>query len=257
MPRGCVSLPETSATASSSPPKETPSKPANKPSTPATSPPAAKPAASPAKPKPSAAAPVAKPAAPSSAPPKAEPAPKVEAKPEVKKAKAEEKPAAKKPAPSPPRKWEKKAAAKPSGPLPKVVDASGLVLGRAASLLAKRLLQGETIAVVNTEKALVLGGRASLMEEYRLAVARGSVRKGPHYPRRPDRMFRRTVRGMLPFRHTKGREAWSRLITYVGIPSELASLPRETLEGAKPRPSLKPPMTLGEVSRHVGGVGPW
>ncbi len=111
--------------------------------------------------------------------------------------------------------------------------------------------------MVNTERAVVLGGYASLLEEYRLAVARGSVRKGPHYPRRPDRMFRRTVRGMLPFRHTKGHEAWARLITYVGIPPELEKLPRETLEGARPRPSLRAPMTLGEISRRVGGVGPW
>lgn len=194
------------------------------------------------------AAPAPKPAA---KPAEAKPAPKPAAKPAVSKAEKKE---------GASQKWEElrqRRAARTAGPLPKVVDASGVILGRAASLLAKRLLQGERIAVVNTEKAVVLGGYASLLEEYRLAVARGSVRKGPNFPRRPDRIFRRTVRGMLPFRHTKGREAWARLVTYVGVPQELASLPRETLEGAKPRPSLRPPMTLGEISRHVGGVGPW
>ncbi len=45
----------------------------------------------------------------------------------------------------------------PSEPAPTVVDASGLILGRAASVIAKRLLNGESIVVVNAEKAVVTG----------------------------------------------------------------------------------------------------
>lgn len=235
------------ASTSSSSAASTPSSPST-PSPPASS---GKPAAPGAKPK-SAPTPT-KPSTPAAAPAKpAVPA----AKPAEKKEAPKEKPA---PAPAKARKWEetKERAARPTGPPPKVVDASGLVLGRAASLLAKRLLKGETIVVVNTEKAVVVGGYSNVLELYRTAVARGSVRKGPHYPRRPDRIFRRTVRGMLPFRHSKGREAWSRILTYVGVPEEFKALPRETLETAKARPSLRPPLTLGEISRHVGGIGPW
>lgn len=140
---------------------------------------------------------------------------------------------------------------------PKVIDASGLVLGRAASLIAQRLLKGEHVVVVNAEKAVVVGGRESILSNYRESRARGSVRKGPFYPRRPDRIFRRTVRGMLPYRHDRGREAFHRIMAYVGVPGEFASLPRETLAPAQVRPSLRPPMTLGEISRLLGSVGPW
>ena len=40
---------------------------------------------------------------------------------------------------------------------PAVVDADGAVLGRLASVLAKRLLMGEDIIVVNAEKAVISG----------------------------------------------------------------------------------------------------
>src|SRR5437867_2632118 len=43
-----------------------------------------------------------------------------------------------------------------------VLDATDQVLGRFASIVAKRLLKGEEIDVVNAEKALVTGGRAAL-----------------------------------------------------------------------------------------------
>jgi len=58
---------------------------------------------------------------------------------------------------------------------PTVVDASGLVLGRAASLIAQRLLAGESIVVVNAEQAVVTGARASVLGHYTAARARGSV----------------------------------------------------------------------------------
>ncbi|MHB1932732.1 MAG: uL13 family ribosomal protein [Thermoplasmata archaeon] len=68
-----------------------------------------------------------------------------------------------------------------TGPL--VIDASGLVLGRAASLIAKRLLQGQRVIVVNAEKSVVTGSRADVLAHYTAARARGSVRSGPHFPR--------------------------------------------------------------------------
>ncbi|MGI0066825.1 MAG: uL13 family ribosomal protein, partial [Thermoplasmata archaeon] len=61
-------------------------------------------------------------------------------------------------------------------PSPKVVDASGLVLGRAASLIAQRLLLGEHIVVVNAEKSVLTGGRSMIIAHYTAARARGSVR---------------------------------------------------------------------------------
>jgi large subunit ribosomal protein L13 len=139
-----------------------------------------------------------------------------------------------------------------AAPAPTVVDASGLVLGRAASLIAKRLLNGESIVVVNAEKSIVVGARTAVLAHYTAARARGSVRSGPHFPRYPDRIFRRTVRGMLPHLKTRGKVAFHRLQVHIGVPEEWKSQPTQTLDGARARPAVRPPLTLEEISRLLG-----
>ncbi len=140
----------------------------------------------------------------------------------------------------------------PKAPGPTVVDASGLVLGRAASRIAHRLLAGESIVVVNAEQAVVTGSRASVLAQYTALRARGSVRSGPHFPRYPDRIFRRTVRGMLPHLRPRGKAAFARLKVHIGVPEPLRPLPRSTIDDAKARPALKPPLTLAEITRLLG-----
>jgi large subunit ribosomal protein L13 len=135
---------------------------------------------------------------------------------------------------------------------PTVVDASGLVLGRAASLIAQRLLAGEDIVVVNAEKSVVTGSRSQVLAHYTAARARGSVRTGPHFPRYPDRIFRRTVRGMVPHLKTRGKVAMEHLNVYIGVPEELKAAPVVTLDDAKARPSLRPPLTLADITRLLG-----
>jgi large subunit ribosomal protein L13 len=140
----------------------------------------------------------------------------------------------------------------PESPGPLVIDASGLVLGRAASLIAKRLLQGQRVIVVNAEKSVVTGSRAEVLAHYTAARARGSVRSGPHFPRYPDRIFRRTVRGMLPHRKSHGRTAFEMLEVHMGVPDQLRSASPVSLDRAKPRPSLEAALTLEEISRLLG-----
>lgn len=192
-----------------------------------------------------AAAPAEKSAAPS-APPASAPAAPKPAKP-----KAEPKAAAKggAPAASAARPKPKKVVEAPKGT---VVDVTGLVLGRAASVIAHRLLQGESIVVVNAEKSLVTGSRENVLGFYRANRARGSVRSGPHYPRYPDRIFRRTVRGMVPHLKTRGKEAMDRLHVFIGVPPTVGSQPRQSIEIAHPRPSLNAPLTLEEITRLLG-----
>jgi large subunit ribosomal protein L13 len=164
-----------------------------------------------------------------------------------------EAPAAQVAAPSPtPRAPAPVPAPVPTGPRPTVVDASDLVLGRAASLIARRLLQGESIVVVNAEKSVVTGRRETVIEIYRANRARGSVRSGPHFPRYPDRIFRRTVRGMLPHLKTRGRQALDRLEVHIGTPAPYEAGPQVTLEDARARPTLRRPTTLEEISRLLG-----
>ena len=150
------------------------------------------------------------------------------------------------------------AAPKPSTPssrLPPgatVVDASGLVLGRAASLIAQRLLKGEAIVVVHADRSVITGARAQVISFYTANRARGSKRTGPHFPRYPDRIFRRTVRGMLPHLKTRGKLAYDRLEVHIGCPDGVKPARPEWLGPAAARPAVRPPITLGEVSRLLG-----
>lgn len=133
-----------------------------------------------------------------------------------------------------------------------VIDASGLVLGRAASLIAQRLLHGETVVVINAERSVVTGNRPMVIAEYVAARAQGSVRSGPHFPRYPDRIFRRTVRGMLPHLKTRGKTAYARLHVFIGTPPGLSGRPHQALPQAAARPALRPPTTLAEITRLLG-----
>ena len=152
---------------------------------------------------------------------------------------------------APPTPAKPKPAAVPT-PNATVVDASDLILGRAASHIAKRLLKGETIVVVNAEKSVVTGERKMVVDFYIANRARGSKRTGPHFPRYPDRIFRRTVRGMLPHLKTRGKVALERLEVYMGVPDAYANLPKQSIEDAKARPALRPPTSLEEISRLLG-----
>ena len=141
----------------------------------------------------------------------------------------------------------------PSTPTsPTVIDASGLVVGRAASLIAQRLLAGEHIVVIRAEKAVITGSRASVIETYRANRARGSVRSGPHFPRNPDRIFRRAVRGMVPHLKSRGKAAFDRLTVYIGCPEPYAKVSASSLPDAQVKPTLRSPLTLEEVSRLLG-----
>lgn len=103
-----------------------------------------------------------------------------------------------------------------------VIDASNLIMGRLASVVAKRLLNGEEIIIVNGEKCVVTGSKRFLTSLYVNKINIGSPEKGPYYPKRPDRILRRTVRGMLPYKKAQGKEAYKRLKVYIGVPENIS-----------------------------------
>jgi len=48
----------------------------------------------------------------------------------------------------------------------------------------------------------------------------GSPLKGPNHEKRPDKYVRRAIRGMLPWHTFRGRDAFSRVYVYIGVPEE-------------------------------------
>ena len=134
-----------------------------------------------------------------------------------------------------------------------VVDARDCVLGRVASQVAERALDGERVAVVNAERAVVTGRENSVIETFRARRRQGSDR-GPMYPKRPDRIFKRSIRGMLPYKRPRGREAFESVRVYVGNPYDEA----EVLQDASlDRLSTIKFVPLGEISEALGATKTW
>lgn len=105
------------------------------------------------------------------------------------------------------------------------VDASNQVLGRMASIIAKKLLEGYRVYVVNAEKAVVSGDPLMVLEGYRvwykMRVHVNPYKWSPHRPRSPITIVKKAVLGMLPRDKHSGRMAADRLRVYIGVPKEL------------------------------------
>jgi large subunit ribosomal protein L13 len=133
-----------------------------------------------------------------------------------------------------------------------VIDADGLILGRMATYVAKRLLNGEEIVIINAEKAVLSGRKSSKLADAKEFLSVGAPMRGPYHYRRPDRLVRKTVRGMLPRRRPKGKQAFKRLRVYVGIPDDLRDRSAETLMKAQAKKLTCPYITVGEFAREIG-----
>jgi large subunit ribosomal protein L13 len=133
--------------------------------------------------------------------------------------------------------------------MPTIIDANNIVLGRLASVIAKRLLNGEEIIVVNAGKALIQGSRKEILADYHKKRTIGSQRKGPFYPAKPERIFKRTVRGMLPYQKGRGREAYKRLKVHAGTPSRIKPEDVQTIPELSKVP--KRAIRLEEVSHSL------
>ncbi len=133
-----------------------------------------------------------------------------------------------------------------------VVNGEGLILGRMCSMVAKRLLNGEKIVVVNAEKIVISGKRKSKVTEAHVFLEVGAPERGPFHSRRPDRIVCKTVRGMVPWQQPKGKLAYKRLKVYLGVPLELRDQKMETIEQANASKLTGPHFTLGELATEIG-----
>jgi large subunit ribosomal protein L13 len=137
-----------------------------------------------------------------------------------------------------------------------IVDAKGLILGRLASNVAKLLLQGETVIILNAEKAAISGKKQQIVQEAKAFLEVGHPRKGPLHPRRPDKIVSRTVRGMLPRRKPKGVEAYKRLRVYLGAPLEFEDKKIQTIPEASADKLKSPYITVGDLAKEIGAWTP-
>jgi large subunit ribosomal protein L13 len=141
---------------------------------------------------------------------------------------------------------------------PIVIDGKNAIMGRVASIVAKLAIEGNQVYVVNVESILISGNRRSAITKFKKFLEVGSVvnpEHGPIHFRRPDNIFTRTVRGMLPWREPKGKEAFHRLRAFHGCPEELKSIKPMEIPKVMATKPIAFYMTLGELAKELGWKG--
>ena len=144
-----------------------------------------------------------------------------------------------------------------------VFDAEGMILGRLASATADLLLKAaredrdDKVIIVNAEKAIVSGSKTSVFNKYQEKYKLNHARKGPFFPRMPDMILKRAVRGMLPYQSkSSGRRALRNLRVEIGCPSHLdGDLPdgHEHGDDSKIRKGVPERfVSLGDISQNLG-----
>ena len=102
-----------------------------------------------------------------------------------------------------------------------IIDARDTILGRLSSFVAKQVLLGNKVDVINCEDCVVSGRKHAILNEYIRRLHRKAPGKGPYFYRRPDMFVKRTIRGMLPFKRARGRDAFKNIKCYIGVPDNL------------------------------------
>jgi len=100
-----------------------------------------------------------------------------------------------------------------------VIDANELVAGRLASKVAKAIINGENVTVINAESIVLVGNKKSIIDKFTVKVdARvlSNPHYGPKYDRIPSKMFRRMVRNMLPTKKSAKDRMIKQLKTFNG-----------------------------------------
>lgn len=130
-----------------------------------------------------------------------------------------------------------------------IINGEGAIMGRLASDVAKRALQGEEVIILNSEKVIISGTKNRIIEKYKeLKALGGTAQKGPYYSRNSFMLLKRAIRGMLPsHREGVGREAFKRIKCYEGVPEEFKNEKMLKIKTSIPEKHIE----LGELSKNL------
>ena len=113
-----------------------------------------------------------------------------------------------------------------------IIDATDLIVGRFATRVAKTALMGEKVHIINCDKAIISGRKKEIISDWQRKRDMGTPAKGPIIPRKPDMFVKRMIRGMLPYKQPKGREAFKRIMCHTGVPDPLKGKETEDMKEA-------------------------
>jgi large subunit ribosomal protein L13 len=132
-----------------------------------------------------------------------------------------------------------------------IIDGNNAILGRVASYSAKQLLKGEEIIIVNAAEMVITGNPKQIVGKYLKRRRGGSAHHGPFFPKKPDLLVRRAVRGMVP-KTKKGRAAFRKLKVHISVPSDLKDKKMEKVAIKKVRINF---IRVGELAKSLGWKG--
>lgn len=139
----------------------------------------------------------------------------------------------------------------------KVYDATGKILGRMATIIAKEAIKGETIHIVNCENAIITGNPEFIKRKYKQRIDRGDVHHGPYFPKTPDRIVKRAIRGMIDYKKSTGRKALKRVKTWIGVPERLKNIKPDEIKVKDVNMIKTRHITIGDLSVALGAKKRW
>ena len=135
-----------------------------------------------------------------------------------------------------------------------VIDGTNKIFGRLGSRIAKELLKGETVVLINADKIVMSGSIEDISEKY---MARRRIQPyqrpelKPKYPRVPYLFVKRLIRGMLPWKSQRGRNAYKRLKVYTEAPDNLKGIELTDFPGVENK-GLKKSVTVLDICKKLG-----
>jgi large subunit ribosomal protein L13 len=134
-----------------------------------------------------------------------------------------------------------------------IINGEGMVAGRLAAIAAKKALLGFDVNIINSEKALIVGNKKEIIKRYKIKEDRGIPSKGPFLPKRPDRFLRKIIRGMLPYKKSRGRNAYKQVKCFIGMPEEFKDKKITEYDNAHIKKSKHTEfITIKEILKNLG-----
>ena len=134
-----------------------------------------------------------------------------------------------------------------------IIDAKDIILGRLSSFVAKQVLLGNNVDVINCEEAVISGKKANVFANYIRRVDRKAPGSGPYLFRKPDMFVKRTIRGMLPFKRARGQDAYKKIKCHIGMPEDLKSEEIVKLDATSEKIILTDYFKVKDICKAIGG----
>ena len=133
-----------------------------------------------------------------------------------------------------------------------IINAKNQILGRIATFAAKQALLGQKVDIINCEQAIITGSKEGIQAKYKERRDRGDPHHGPYHSRLPDRIVRRTIRGMLPYKQERGKKAFARIMCYIGTPKEIEGKAMQVPGADYSKLKTAQYTTIGKIAAYLG-----